>query len=628
MASPSNKKRTLFRSSAIALALAAAVSSTAALGAPQIAIRFYDDNRLAQGPALSTRSHAELERAAGLALTPHGRDADGAFRFGFALQPSNGQLRSALNNIRASGAVVYADSVAGPSTAASIDQPVTSFIVVMRPLAKRAGADVATRTRLAQKMGSAIAKTRAMSGGSELLELETPLNASQAHAAIAKLAADPDVAHVEINRRAQVSALPSDPMLSQQWNLIDAAGGINAPLAWEFTTGDQFVRVAVLDTGMTAHPDLAQRVIGGYDFVADARFANDGDGRDADPSDSGDWVTSEESAAVGGAFQGCAVTNSTWHGTMVAGTLGAAANGAGVSGVTWLSPIVNVRVLGKCGGALSDVADGLRWAAGIAVPGVPDNPAPARIINLSMAGPGPCGAILQSAVTDALSKGAVLVAAAGNGNDDVGNHWPANCAGVIPVAATSKNGSRAFYSSHGSLISLSAPGGGFGGSIPIIRNTSATTPDPDGHIYGQQVGSSLAASLVSGALSLALSLDRDATAAELRALLEKTARQFPGVASDQCTSAICGAGILDAGAALQELRTQVGSGVTPSAPPSPPPAAQPSPATASEAPPPMPVPVAGGWRAKSPEITRLRKESAQTAVENARRGTTSAAVQR
>ena len=296
-----------------------------------------------------------------------------------------------------------------------------------------------------------------------------------------RLAADPDVAHVEIDRRAKTQAQPSDPMYGSQWNLSDPVGGIAAPRAWDITTGDPNAPIAILDTGVLPHPDLAGRVIGGYDFVADARFSNDGDGRDADASDPGDFVTSAESTTPGSPLQGCAAGNSTWHGTMVAGTLGAAVNnGNGMSGVNWTSPLLNVRVMGKCGGALSDVADGIRWAAGLPVPGVPANSTPARVINLSLAGLGDCGPILQSAVTDAIANGAIIVAAAGNDNEDVVNHWPANCNGVIAVAATSKNGSRAFYTNSGSRIAVSAPGGGIGGSIPVLRNAGTTSPDPNG----------------------------------------------------------------------------------------------------------------------------------------------------
>jgi len=620
---------------AMALVLALAAATTASAAPPvAIAIRFHDDNPLAQGAALSASAQAELERAAGFPLVSQGRDGDGAFRFAFALPVDAASARAALNRVRATGAVLYADALPAADTRAKAAAtgdgvPVTALIVVTRPQAKR-GDVLATpaRARLEAKIGTTIARQRLLAGGAQHLELDRPLSPADARSAVEKLASDPDVLHVEVDRRAHATATPSDPMFGQQWNLIDGLGGINAPAAWDIATGNSAQPVAIIDTGMLPHPDLAGRVVAGYDFISDVRFSNDGDGRDADPADPGDWVTSEESTTPGGALQACPVSNSTWHGTMVGGTLGAVANnGSGMSGVNWTSPLVNVRVMGKCGGALSDVADGIRWAAGIAVPGVPANRYPARVLNLSMAGPGACSPILQAAITEALTQGAVIVAAAGNGNDDVDNHWPANCNGVIAVAATSKNGSRAFYSSYGARIALSAPGGGIGGSIPTLRNTGTTSPDPNGYGYGQQLGSSLAAPHVAGVLSLALAFEADLGAAELRAVIESTARPFPTVSSEQCTTSMCGAGIVDAASALAALSARSPTDARPMPAPAPSPAPQPAPAPpatpapepvplpispepVATTPPAFPVPVAGGWHAKRPEeIERLRKHA-------------------
>jgi serine protease len=303
---------------------------------------------------------------------------------------------------------------------------------------------------------------------------------------------------------------------------------------------------------------------------------------------------------------------------MVAGTLGASVNNDGVSGVNWTNPLLNVRVLGKCGGALSDIADGIRWAAGLPVAGVPSNARPARVINLSFAGNGDCGPVLQAAVTDALAAGSVIVAAAGNNNDDVANHWPANCSGVIAVAATSKNASRAFYSNWGAAIAVGAPGGGIGGSIVTLRNTGTTTADPAGYVYGSQVGSSLAAPHVAGIASLALAVEPALTPAEIRALIESTARPFPNVSTDACTDATCGAGIADAAAALASISA---APVTPG--PRPPDAlppinltpqppsekSPPPPPDASTTPPPGADDVGGTRRAKSrEELDRILKD--------------------
>ena len=624
----------------LAIALAAALAPASTRAGTEIALRFYDDNAAARGRSLSSIAQAAIEKSAGVALIARGRDADGAFRFGFPVEPSPSDVRNALNNLRGTGAVIYADIASDDRSSRAKQElavrtdPVTSLIVRMKAtstLKSAAATDV--RSRLAATSGVAVANARQLGDGSQVVVLDAPLSARAVEQVLQRLAAEADVAHVEIDRRAKTQAQPSDPMYDTQWNLTDPVGGIAAPRAWDITTGDPNATIAVLDTGVLPHPDLAGRVIGGYDFVADARFSNDGDGRDPDPSDPGDYVTAAESTTPGGPLQGCAAGNSTWHGTMVTGTLGAAVNnGSGMSGVNWMSPLLNVRVLGKCGGALSDVADGIRWAAGLPVPGIPANPNPARVINLSLAGPGDCGPILQSAVTDAIARGAVIVAAAGNNNEDVVNRWPANCNGVIAVAATSKNGSRAFYTNSGSKIAVSAPGGGIGGSIPILRNTGTTSADPNGYGYGQQLGSSLAAPHIAGIASLVLAMDRNLTPAEVQGLIESNARAFPVVATDPCSTTTCGAGIADAAITISRLAPNgpmvpPPSGRTPP-PATPPPATLPAPVQpptapmtpvnpppTADIPPASPAPFPGGWRAKSPaELARFLKDDGSAAA--------------
>ncbi len=605
------------RTAAFALTLAAVLATASAHGGTEIALRFDADDPAAQGLALSPAAQAAIEKAAGMRLIAKGRDSDGAFRFGFAVEPSTTEVRASLNNLRATGALVYADVATDERSALAKhdrevrNEAVTSLIVKTKPAFAKSMGVADPKTRLAAKAGIAIASARRLADGSQLVTLDAPLSPRAVAQVVQRLAADAEVAHVEVDRRAQTQALPSDPMYATQWNLSDPVGGIAAPRAWDLTTGDANAPVAILDTGMLPHPDLAGRVIGGYDFVADARFSNDGDGRDPDPSDPGDYITPAEVSAPDSALQGCAAANSSWHGTMVAGTFGAAANnGNGVSGVNWKNPMLNVRVMGKCGGALSDVADGIRWAAGLPVPGVPANQKPARVINLSLAGSGDCGPILQSAVTEALARGAVIVAAAGNNNTDVANHWPANCNGVIAVAATSRNGSRAFYTNSGSKIAISAPGGGIGGSIPVLRNAGTTTPDPNAYGYGQQLGSSLAAPHIAGIASLVLAMDRSLTPAEVRALIESNARPFAAVATDGCSTAICGAGMADAASTLSRLM-QTGPIVSPpivETPPSPPATLVPIPLplpfpTTPVTPPPAAIPPVsaapfpGGWYA-------------------------------
>ncbi len=164
--------------------------------------------------------------------------------------------------------------------------------------------------------------------------------------------------------------------------------------------GSTGVVIAVLDTGVLYdHPDLGRgdrggKLLPGFDFVSASHMTNDGDGRDANPSDPGDWVDSSDKTNP--LFTNCDIAGSSWHGTRVAGMIGALTNNsAGVAGLDWNSFILPVRVLGKCGGIDSDILAGMRWAAGLHVAGVPDNPTPARILNLSLGSDGACEAVLS-----------------------------------------------------------------------------------------------------------------------------------------------------------------------------------------------------------------------------------------
>ena len=377
-------------------------------------------------------------------------------------------------------------------------------------------------------------------GGADLTRVMTALAAAPG-----VLAVEPDA----VMRRLDV---PNDPSFAAQWDLTDPAvsgvQGINAPAAWDLTTGVAGVRVAVIDTGYTNHADLAGRFVGGFDFVSDSRVGNDGNARDADAHDPGDWVTSTEAAS--GFFAGCPVDDSSWHGTHVAGTIGAATgNGLGVAGINRVSPLVPVRVLGKCGGFTSDIVDGMRWAAGLPVTGVPANPNPARVLSLSLGGSGTCSSTYQNAINEITAAGAVVVVAAGNSNADAANFTPASCAGVVTVAATGKAGNRSFYSNFGASVEIAAPGGDStadaGDTILSTLNAGLTTPAGD--TYGRYQGTSMATPHVSGVVSLMLSRNAGLTPAQVTQVLQSSARAFP--AGSTCIGR-CGAGLLDARAAV------------------------------------------------------------------------------
>jgi serine protease len=407
--------------------------------------------------------------------------------------------------------------------------------------------------RLREASATDLEYHRSISDRAHVLRLPARLPVAEVEDIARNIAALPEVEYAEPDYMMFPALMPTDPQYGNQWHYFEA-NGINLPTAWDITTGSSNVRIAVLDTGITNHADLAGRWVGGYDFITDVPTANDGNGRDNDPHDPGNWITSAESAS--GPFAGCPVTNSTWHGTHVSGTVGARGNNStGVAGVNWVSPLVPVRVLGKCGGFTSDIADGMRWAAGLSVTGVPANPNPAKVLNISFGGPGVCSTTYQNAINAVNSAGAMVVVAAGNNGSNLNTNsfQPANCNGVITVAATDRGGQRAFYSNYGAVVKISAPGGE---TVPTLQdgvlstlNTGTTSPGSD--TYGYSAGTSMAAPHVTGVISLMLSINPALTRLEVIEILQTTARPFP--AGSNCTISTCGSGIVNAADALEAV---------------------------------------------------------------------------
>jgi serine protease len=374
-------------------------------------------------------------------------------------------------------------------------------------------------------------------------------------------------------------------MFPQQWGLSN----ICAPQAWAITNGSSNVIVAVLDTGVRFdHPDLLRvadggKLLPGYDFVADAAVANDGNGRDADPSDPGDWVTSTEAGRA--PFTGCSASSSSWHGTATSSLIGAATDDAnGMAGAAPGVRVLPVRVLGKCFGTDDDIIAGMRWSAGLPVDGVPANPNPAQVLNLSLGGGGACGAAYQAAVDEITAAGVLVVAAAGN---SVGGpvNVPANCRGVVGVVALRHVGSKVGFSDMGPEIAISAPGGncinvtpGTPCIYPILAASNSGARGPVGSIwtdsYDITVGTSFSSPLVAAVAGLMVSQRPGLTPAQMTAVMKSTARPFPTTGADNgpddptpvpsctnvslagpsgqcyCTTGLCGAGMLDAGAAV------------------------------------------------------------------------------
>ncbi len=405
---------------------------------------------------------------------------------------------------------------------------------------------------------------------------------------LARLRADSEVEFAEIDRRVYPHAVSNDPLATGQWYLQNAQpSSINANAAWDITKGSGGVVIAVVDTGVRfEHPDLRRASSGGkflpgYDFVSpngtsDFKTANDGNGRDADASDPGDWVVDADNC------DDVPNGNSSWHGTRVSGIIAAKTNNAtGVAGVMWDGSILPVRVLGKCGGFNSDVLAGIRWAAGLSVPGAPANPYPAQVINVSLGGEGACDAASAQVISEVSLAGVLVVVSAGNEGGPVDS--PANCAGAMGVVGLRHAGTKVGFSSLGPQIAIGAPGGNCvnvdGGpclfSIDTTSNSGATTPVTSNYTdqFNPNVGTSFSSPIVSGIAGLMLSVNGNLKSRQLIQRMQAGAtKPFPTTsetpnlptchvptgASDVqatecvCTTSTCGAGMANALGAVNE----------------------------------------------------------------------------
>ncbi len=403
--------------------------------------------------------------------------------------------------------------------------------------------------------GGELSYQRAMSMGFHVFRFATPKPLSEAGAILERLRALPEIEQVTEDLRTSRDLTPNDVAFPTQWNMQSVytyGGAANLPSAWTMTTGSASTVVAVIDTGITAHPEFQSRILPGYDFISDPVNANDGNGRDSDPSDPGDWTAKHECGYGEPAY------TSSWHGTHVTGIIAAAGNNwSGMAGVNWRTRILPVRVLGKCGGSVSDIIDGMLWAVGLEVPGVPTNPNPAQVLNLSLGGwsPSGCTSAYEEALNRVRATGALVVAAAGNDDNESAYVVPAACEGVMTVGAIDHDGYRASYSNYSvvNAVSVSAPGGdisyyGTDGS-GIYSTVNSGTKGPVASSYAYYQGTSMAAPHVSGIAALALAQDPQISPELLYYSIYLSSHDFPrdSICSSYAeTYLLCGAGIADA----------------------------------------------------------------------------------
>lgn len=391
----------------------------------------------------------------------------------------------------------------------------------------------------------------------------TNLSEAETPALLAALRSRSDVASADLNWLEQALAVPNDEFYDLQWHYP----AINLPQAWDRTTGSNSVVVAVLDTGVLfrtgnpaqSHPDLGNRLLPGYDMVSPIAGSDpnansgDGDGRDPDPYDAGN------------------AQSTGYHGTHVGGTIGAATNNStGVAGVDWQARLLHVRVIGLLGATLADQIDAILWAAGQPVPGLPTNPNPAKVINMSLGGKNPCTTPRQNAINQVTANGVVIVVAAGNENDDASQYSPASCANVITVGATDFAGARAPYSNYGPRVDVMAPGGDVTKDLNDDEYAdgvlSLSRYDDTGQfIYAFENGTSMAAPHVAGVVALMKALNPSLNTTQVLQILKSTARPLDESQCNRPSGSDCGAGLIDADAALASVQGGTSSGFSLSA---------------------------------------------------------------
>ncbi len=316
-----------------------------------------------------------------------------------------------------------------------------------------------------------------------------------------------DVDSVRLNHIYRAAAIPNDPDYASQWHFPL----INLPAAWDVSTGSANVIVAAVDTGVLLnHPDLANKLVPGFDFIRDPSIAADGQSAgiiediDSDPNDPGD-------RSLGSA--------SSFHGTHVAGIIAAETNNAvGVAGIGWNVRVMPLRALGLGGsGTAYDVEQAVLYAAGLPNDSGTVPAQKADIINLSLGGPGGSGAT-PDAYKQARDAGVIIVAAAGNGSSSVPEFPASYDDAVISVSALARDKARASYSNFNCFVDVAAPGGD--GADSVMSTVGSDISPPVTFTYGLKQGTSMAAPHIAGVAALMKSVYPGLTPAQFENALK------------------------------------------------------------------------------------------------------------
>lgn len=487
-----------------------------------------------EGKGREQRTAAQIAQAVGAGAPT--RTANGTFA---VAAPDDAGAATLATALRERSNVLWAQPVVSEA-ANGTTIPETEFHGRMLALTLNDPTAAATTiARIAARTGVALTLKRISFGNRAQVVLPGGTSAASLAAVAVAATADAGVRSAERVRVYRHQWIPNDTMWSQQWSLGTGVGGIRAAQAWDATPSGT-VAVAVIDTGIRSHPDLDAKRLAGYDMIRDSAISNDGDGRDADASDAGDY---DDDLSCTGPWD----FMSSWHGTHVAGIIAASTNnGSGMAGVAPNARIVPVRALGRCGGSSDDVADAIRWAAGVPVAGVPANPNPARVLNLSLGGYGPCSANEQAAIDSAIARGAVVVVAAGNSATLASGFSPANCRGVLAVGASNLLGDLSSYSNFGAAVGITAPGGDSGNLPGVLSTLNGGTTLPGVPSYATYMGTSMAAPHVAGVAALMLTRDPGLTPGQIINRLQASIRKFPAGTDCAAVAGACGSGLLDA----------------------------------------------------------------------------------